>query len=407
MTATTATQGNATGFLLKATLLVTSTLTVMAGATVAPSIPGMGEAFADVPNSDLLVRLVLTVPALFIVLGAPLAGAFVDRFGRKPLLVFSVILYGLAGGSGYLAPTLPTILIGRALLGLAVAGLMTSVTTLITDYFQGDRRASFLGLQAAFMGLGGTVFLSIGGVLADVDWRAPFLIYLSAFTVLPFVVGVLYEPRRQTTTDQPDDVSLSDLEVLPLRLVFTIYLTIVLIQSVFYIVVLEIPDYLLELVGAGGTEVGLATGFMAFVFAMTSLRAGWFNKRLRHTQVITLAFLLVGVAYALIAFATDWTLILPALALVGLGTGVMMPNLNAWLASLAPSHLRGRVMSGYTTAIFLGQFLSPLITDPIKATFDVTGTFLVVSGLLAALAVVAFVVSVRVQTPQPVAVGGD
>ncbi|WP_073547752.1 hypothetical protein [Chroogloeocystis siderophila] len=62
-------------FLVKATLLVVSTLTVMAGATtIEPSLPAMRQHFADVANADYLVRLVLTVPALFLAIAFGLMG---------------------------------------------------------------------------------------------------------------------------------------------------------------------------------------------------------------------------------------------------------------------------------------------------------------------------------------------
>src|ERR687896_1758333 len=106
--------------LVKGTLLVASALTVLAGATIAPSLPAMQVRFSEVAHADLLVRLVLTVPALFVVIGAPIAGLMVDRWGRKPLLVVSIPLYGLAESSGFLLESLSGILVGRALLGLAV-----------------------------------------------------------------------------------------------------------------------------------------------------------------------------------------------------------------------------------------------------------------------------------------------
>jgi hypothetical protein len=56
-------------FLVKATLLLVSTLTVMAGATIAHSLPAMRQHFSEVPNADYWVRLILTVPALFIAIG--------------------------------------------------------------------------------------------------------------------------------------------------------------------------------------------------------------------------------------------------------------------------------------------------------------------------------------------------
>ena len=118
-------RSNSQSPLLKLTLLLTSTLTVMAGATIAPSLPGMEKHFSElgVANAELLVRLVLTFPALFIMIGSPIAGIIIDKFGRKPPLAASVLLYGLAGSSGSYLESLELILVGRALLGLAVAGV--------------------------------------------------------------------------------------------------------------------------------------------------------------------------------------------------------------------------------------------------------------------------------------------
>ncbi|MEL6527253.1 MAG: MFS transporter, partial [Chloroflexota bacterium] len=84
------TKRNPDSRVLQGTLLAAGTLTVMASATISPALPAITEAFADTPNIDLLVSLLLTIPALFIALGAPLAGVIVDRFGRKRLLVIAV-----------------------------------------------------------------------------------------------------------------------------------------------------------------------------------------------------------------------------------------------------------------------------------------------------------------------------
>ena len=159
----------------------------MSGATVSPSLPAMKQQFesaipfqggfanADPDLRTTLVKLVITLPALFIVIGSPIAGIVVDKFGRKPLLLITAVLYGFAGSSGLFLESLPAILVGRAVLGLAVAGVMVSATTLIADYYSGPARAAFMGLQAGFMGLGGVVFLTLGGALAQQNWHYPFL----------------------------------------------------------------------------------------------------------------------------------------------------------------------------------------------------------------------------------------
>ena len=79
--------------MIKITLLLISAMTVMAGALVAPSLPYMAEAFAHKSNVELKTKLVLTLPGLFIALGAPLAGTLLDRFSKKKLIISSLVVY--------------------------------------------------------------------------------------------------------------------------------------------------------------------------------------------------------------------------------------------------------------------------------------------------------------------------
>ena len=87
--------------LTKATILLASMMTLMAGAIITPALPGITAAFRDVPNAKLLSQLIVTLPALFIALLSPLAGWVIDRFGRKKLLTVSCMLYAISGVSGY------------------------------------------------------------------------------------------------------------------------------------------------------------------------------------------------------------------------------------------------------------------------------------------------------------------
>lgn len=178
---------NSDSLVVKITLLLTSSLTVMAGATIAPSLPAMQEHFADVNHVEYLVKLALTIPALFIAISGPIVGYLIDRIGRKPLLTSSTLLFACAGSEGFLLDSLWGIIISRALLGLSVAGTMTGVMTIISDYYQGHKRAGFMGLQAASMGMGGVIFISLGGIVANFNWRFPFLIYLFALVVLVLI----------------------------------------------------------------------------------------------------------------------------------------------------------------------------------------------------------------------------
>ena len=361
-------------FPIKATLLLTSTLTVMSGATIAPSLPAMQEFFADVENSALLVRLVLTIPALFIAIGGLFAGSLVDRFGRKPLLVASTILYGLAGGSGFILNSLITILIGRALLGLSVAGVMTAATTLIADYYQGQKRADFMGLQAAFMGLGGVVFLSVGGFIADLNWRFPFLIYLFAWVISVAIVINLYEPNRKTDKLMADTVSETK-PTMPPGVLAMIYGVALFYMVAFYLIPVQLPFYLQSLGSVSASASGLAIAGSTLASSIVSLRYGVVKQRLGFVQIVIVSFGVAAIGYGIISLAGSYNLVLLGLIIAGLGFGLLMPNLNVWLSSIVPDSLRGRALGGLTTFFFLGQFLSPIVSQPITNLLGLAKTY--------------------------------
>lgn len=385
---------------VKLILLLVSTLTVMSGATISPSLPAMREHFSTVENADYWVKLILTVPALFIVLGAPLAGLTIDRLGRKSMLIASTLLYGIAGSSGFFLNSLVHILIGRAFLGLGVAGVMTSVTTLIADYYSGQARATFMGLQAAFMAFGGVIFLTVGGVLSDFSWRFPFLIYLSALFLLPGLFLWLWEPQRLSPT-LPQDVKSSQLKT-PLNLLGFVYGTAVLMQVIFYLIPVQLPFYLKTLTPVSATQSGLAIGLCNLFSAIASLLYGRLKARLSFINILQISFVGIALGYGLIGTAKTYPEVLLGLAVSGIGLGFMMPNLTVWLTSETPESIRGRVLGGLTTFFFLGQFLSPILTQPAIQLLNLGKTYSLAGGLMFLLAGISFVFT-RLIAPKPTA----
>jgi MFS family permease len=378
--------------LVKATLLLSSSLTVMAGATIAPSLPAMRDYFAEIPNADYWVRLVLTIPALFIAICAPFVGTMIDRFGRKPLLASSVLLYGIAGTSGAVLNDIGMILVGRVLLGLSVAGIMTTATALIADYYIGATRAQFLGFQAGFMGLGGVLFLSLGGFLADVNWRMPFLIYLLALLILPLVMLVLPEPNR---TEVTQNLGGDATEVFPWQIAGLTYLAALLSQIVFYLIPVQLPFYLKQLVNATASQSGLAIALATLLSAASAISYKQIKARLSFIGIYAIAFLSIAVGYFVISVSPTYTMVLIGLAIAGAGLGLLMPNMNVCLTSVTPVSLRGRVLGGLTTAFFLGQFVSPILSQPLSSVVGLDVTYRLAGGLMAVMGAIALVLGWR------------
>ncbi|OWY64671.1 MFS transporter [cyanobacterium TDX16] len=378
--------------LVKMTLLLVSTLTVMAGATIAPSLPAMKQHFSSVPNADYWVRLVLTAPALFIAVAAPLVGATIDKTGRKPVLIIALFVYGLAGSSGLWLNAIGFILFGRALLGLSVAGVMVTATALIADYYTGKARGQFLGIQAAFMALGGVVFLTLGGFLADINWRMPFFIYLIALVLVPCVVLLLPEPNRTkgagtNVADEPTSLATG--------LVVLTYAIALISQIVFYLIPVQLPFYLQQLLQASSSQSGLAIALATGCSAVSSLLYQRVKARLSFISIYGIAFLNMALGYELISFGAGYAVILLGLAIAGLGLGLLMPNMNFCLTSIAPGVARGRVLGGLTTSFFLGQFLSPLVSQPLTNFVGIAGTYRTAGIVMGIMGIAALVFLMR------------
>lgn len=353
------------------TLLLLSTMTVLAGATIAPALPAMQQAFGSVPHAEFLVKMVLTVPGLMIVLGAPLFGLMLDRWHKKKLLFGAVIAFGITGTAGYfLEGSLAGLLLSRMLLGLAVAGVMVTCTTLVADYFNGAQRSRYMGFMAAFGGFGGVAFVALGGLLAQWHWTAPFTLYGVAFLLVPALLLFIDEPQKHThpPTSTPSAPALRALTPLCYALAAVELLLL-------YMVPVHLPFYAPELGLDRGLQAGMAIALMLLVMSTTSLLYHRVQARLSFPMLHGAGLVLLAAGFATLGRADHPGLGLLALCLSGAGLGLMRPNVVVWLLSVTPPAQRGRVMGGLTTCFFIGQFICPLVTQPLVQTFGYRALF--------------------------------
>jgi len=356
---------------IKSVILATSSLTVMSGAIIAPALPAINAFFEN--ESEVLVKLVLTMPALSIALLASTAGRLVDKVGRKRVLLISLALYALAGSAGFYLTNLYVLLFSRILLGAAVAGAMNAATTLIGDYFDGQERNRFMGMQASFMALGGVVFLNAGGALADLSWHGPFLAYLFSVIIFPFAFRYLYEPEKASPNPGEETQAHSP------SLVYFIYLMGFLAMLFFYFVPVQVPFLLEKHTDVSNTLIGMAISVSTVTGAIVSVNYGNIKARLSHAKIYMMSFLLVGVGFLILSFSTTYFAALVGLAMTGLGTGVILPNGSLWLTQLSDASTRGKLIGGLTAAIFAGQFISPLISSPLVAATSLNTSFFIAS----------------------------
>jgi MFS family permease len=366
-------------FLTKLILLMGANVALMAGSSLSPGVPAMLAEFKSIPGADFWVSMILTLPALFIVLSGPLVGWLVDRFGRKPVLVASLLLSGVAGSAAYFLTEIWAILITRALVGMSVAGATTATNALIADYFEGQTRARFMGAQSAFTGLAGVVFLSLGGFLADINWHLSFLAHAPLVILFPLAWIFISEPAvAKSNHTQAEDGRLKLTP--PLMYIFS---ATFMNQFTFVTVPIYVAYFLADIVGATGTQIGLigaASGLFSFFAGMLYERLG---RRVPFREMTIVTFLLFGAGFLILGLSGAWTGAIIGQLLIGFCMGLMASNLTTWLASLVPAQVRGRANGTYVTLMFLGNFATSLVYTPI-----VNATSLSFAYILSAILVV-------------------
>jgi MFS family permease len=110
------------------------------------------------------------------------------------------------------------------------------------------------------------------------------------------------------------------------------------------------------------------------------------NQRMGFVAFLPLVFGLMGIGYLLIGQSSNWAQVLTGIALCGMGVGLLMPNMSIWLMTTVPESIRGRALGGLSTAMFLGQFLSPIATQPFAKTLGLGKVYAIAGGILIIIA---------------------
>ncbi|MBC2651121.1 MFS transporter [Novosphingobium flavum] len=379
------------------TMIVAGFLPVFAIIAMFPVVQSMIEHFRDVPDAAQKVPAMVTAPGYAIALLAPFAGLFVDRFGRRPLLLVCTFFYGIIGSAPFFLEDLDAIFYSRFLLGVCEAGILTIVNTLIADYWDDTGRRNWLMLQ----GLVGpffqpAVFFLVAAVAA-VRWNGGFLVYLIAFPIFIAMYFTLFEPKRE----QPAAVAVASdsPEAFPLGSALQVGGLTLLASIIYYVFIVNGSIAWSEV----GVSDPMAVSKATFIPAMFIL-AGSVVFRLvsRYSNAIQIAVFLalLGSGLAGIGLAHSVTSMQLSLVLQQTGAGMAVPALIAWAQSKFAFVHRGRGMGVWTCAFFLGQAISPNIVHAVRGMAGtMQGAFLVMGLIAMGAAAVGVVVS---RLPRPV-----
>lgn len=370
-------------------LLAGSCMSVLGAVLIAPVLPQMSAAFAGTPGVEVLVPIVLTVPALLIGLTAPFAGVVVDRLDRKRLLLIAMVAYSIFGTAPLYLNSLAAIVGSRVLVGVCEAAIMVCCTTLIGDYWSGPQRSRYLGLQTLVAALSATVFLAIGGILGASGWRTPFWMYAIALLLVIPMAGLLWQPAKPVAP-----AGEQRFEPVPWRRLLGPCLVTVFGGIVFYALIVQLSFVLTEVGISSTATIGAISAAMSLATAAGAIAFGRLS-RLSPSVLVPAEFALTAAGLLLVFATTSVPVITVGAIVTGFGTGLLLPTLLTWAVNRLTYLQRGRGVGLWTGTLFVGQFLSPLIIAAVAVGAGGLQPALGVLGIAAAVIAVITLLTLR------------
>ena len=364
-------------------------------------IPVMPELVTELSGGDLsrgsaYYGWFIAVYAAMQFLFAPVLGGLSDRFGRRPVLLLSL----LGGGLDYLvmavAPNLTILFIGRVISGITGANI-TAANAYIADVSAPHERAKNFGLLGAAFGVGFILGPALGGLLAGIDLRAPF--YAAAFmSLLNWLYGAFVLPeslrpenRRPYSWRRANPLgSLAALRKSALvgGLAF-VYVCVGLAQNSAHSVWVLYTTYRFHWTPF---DNGLS---LTFVGILSAVVQGWLVRvlvpRVGERRAVLIGLTSATLAFTLYGFTTAGWMMYAVMTVGGLA-GLAGPAAQALISRAVRADEQGEVQGALASLMSLTGVAAPLASTMLFAHFtgpnapkDIPGAPMFMAGALAAV----------------------
>jgi DHA1 family tetracycline resistance protein-like MFS transporter len=342
---------------------------------------------------------------------SPLIGNLSDRFGRKPVLIISLLALGVDYTITGLAPTIWWLFIGRILSGIAGAAY-TTANAYIADVSPPEKRAANFGLTGAAFGIGFVLGPALGGLIGQYGTRLPFFV-AAALAVANALFGLLVmteslpaEKRRKFELWRANPVG----SLLALRRYPTVmgFVGVLILMRLAHDANPVIWSYYVYLKFHWTTaQLGWALAFlgiiMAFVFGFLTRIA--IPKLGEHNAAI-IGMTAGAVGFAGYAFATQGWMMYPSMlvwSLMGLG----MPAINGIISKHVPGNEQGELQGALASIGGVTSIIAPVMLTGVFSYFTgpqapvyFPGSAFLAAGIMLALAALIIVRLDREEAPQ-------
>jgi len=366
-------------------------------------LPANSAVMGELATSYALAQMVLTVYLFATLVSQIVLGPAADRHGRRPVMLFGLVVFTLGSIGCAFAPSIESLLLGRFIQGFGGATCMFLPRTIVRDVYPRDRAASVIGYMTTAMMLAPMFGPALGGWTTDAaSWRWMYggLAMLGALFVA-LAWRFLPETRRTAEVSaapagDPAGIVASPLGSLLRERAFIGYALLMTGSvGVYYTFLAGAPYVAMESRGLAASAFGIWFAMVAVGYLTGNLIAGRFSEQVGGTRMIAYAllpfFLGIGLFWALAGWSHPLGLFLP-MQLVAISNGMALPNMISGAMSVRPSlaasasGLAGGLQTAFGVALTVAVGVLLPLGDLWLQTLATLCALVTVSGLVVASA---------------------
>ncbi|MFA6117191.1 MAG: TCR/Tet family MFS transporter [Sphingomonas sp.] len=366
----------------------------------------------DLEQATRIAGYMLVVFAVMQFFAGPVLGNLSDRFGRRPVLIASMLAFGMDYALMAWAPTLAWLFLGRAIAGIAGA-VYSPASSVLADVTPPEKRSGVFGLIGAAFGIGFVIGPAIGGLLADFGPRAPFV--AAAILALVNAAVMIVAMPETLAPENRRPFKLRDAHVVgAFRPLFHAGNAAPLLAAWF---VWQLAHMVYPATWSfwaairfdwDAKAIGWSLAFVGLVMAL--VQGGLTGKiiaRVGERRALVIGLVSAGISFLAFAFITQsWQAY--ALFLVSALSGLIFPAMNGLLSRMVDASHQGALQGGIGSMGSISSILGPLLLTQALATgvdHGFPGAAFLLAGILAfvSLGIILWKVLDRVPPPDAAA----
>lgn len=366
-------------------VLVSAAFVIAVGyGLVAPVLPAFARSF-DV--SIAAATMVVSAFAVMRLAFAPATAPLLRRLGERPVYLAGLLIVAASMLACAFAQSYWQLLVLRALGGVGSVMFTVSAMSLVIRISPPAIRGRVSGVYSSSFVLGSIVGPLIGGALAGLGYRAPFVVYAAALVIATIVVAVALR-HTDAVGDAADERSGPGVrEALADGAYRAILVTSVVYGWMFAMRVTLVPLFFTDVLDQSVSMAGFALAAYAAGDVAVMIPAGRASDRVGRRPFLISGMVVLAASTAVLGMSDSVVVAFVATAIAGAGTGLVAPVIQATVADVLYGGRGGTALSTYQMAQDSGTIAGPVIAGVIADRFGFGPAFWLTAALAAAVGV--------------------